>query len=256
MSKNLMLILVLLAGCAEAPPIKATINVLSFKAKEQQPKLPAGIEAGIGEVTPTNIAQRKLEIKVHWKNADPNQVRESVSNENEGTVPIVPMPTFIVRIINKSGKPLSFDKAKIVLADSSGKTFPAILEIKEVVARVEGQIVSLYSALEGNDRVLGPLRDAIAKMPFATTQSQVAPGADWEGFVAVKMDDLRDLEEIDKYMKGVESLSLKLDNLMLAGAPIALSFDFVKFSAPVKMTCPGDLKEPPSIAKCKPEPAP
>jgi hypothetical protein len=68
--------------------------------------------------------------------------------------------------------------------------------------------------------------------------------------------DMQDLGELDKYMKNVEALTLKLENLLLAGAPIGLAFAFERVTVPVKMTCPGDLKEPPSIAKCKPEAAP
>jgi hypothetical protein len=56
--------------------------------------------------------------------------------------PIVPLPTFVVRIVNKTGKPITFDKAKVALVDNTGKSFAGILDASEVQGRNQkGEVV-------------------------------------------------------------------------------------------------------------------
>lgn len=235
-------------GCAEAPPVKATLDVLSFKAREKQPAPPQGISAGVAELTPQTIKQHSgLTFKLTWREADQSQVYSggapSSTTTRDAIVPIVPVPSFAVRIVNKTQSPLSFAKAQIQLTDSKGRTFPPYQGAHEISGRVERDITGAFPSAANNQPLLERLREIINKLPFVTQALTIAPGADWQGVAAFKMD-VHDNAELHELLQGVETLTLKLGDLV---------FEFDRTQLALQVTCPAGTQAP-SLKKCKLDP--
>jgi hypothetical protein len=62
-------------------------------------------------------------------------------------VPVIPLPAFIVRIVNQSDKPVDFSTADIRLEDDKGKVWRPYGGLEEVQGRVETNTIERYPAM-------------------------------------------------------------------------------------------------------------
>jgi hypothetical protein len=254
----LLVSLIVAAGCAEAPPpVNTTLAVTQLRPKAKQPAPPAGITiVGLGTVLAVNAAALKLEVPIVWKERDIRQQVTGSGNsmiEHGGPVPIVPLPTFIVKLKNGSPAPIKFDAAQVVFDDGAGHTWPGILDAKEAADRVEKELVRRYPAAADNPNVLTGLRNALGKLPFTTPATQVAAGSDWEGLIPIKLDG--DAGEIEAIVQAAQKPVLRISNLGGAAKPFELTFELEKETVQLAVTCPGgDKQPPPSLKTCKPAP--
>jgi hypothetical protein len=255
--RTLLLAIIVAAGCAEAPPpVNTTLNVAQLRPKSKQPAPPPGITlVGVGAVLATNAAAMKLEVPITWKERD---IRQQVTGsgspmiEQGGPVPIVPIPTFIVKLKNGTPAPIKFDAAQVVFDDGAGHTWPGILDAKEAASRVEKELVKRYPAAADNQTVLANLRTALGKLPFTTPATQVAAGADWEGLLPIKLDG--DAGEIEAIIQTAQKPVLRISNLGGGTKPFELTFELEKETVQLAVTCPGgDKQPPPSLKTCKPK---
>ena len=259
--RNLWVLGLVLAmgGCAETPPVDATVQVLTFKRHPGEAVDQSGVAIAAEAITPDNLAQHQgLMAKLSWQEVDRNA--PSAGGENfSGSgamitryqmVALIPMPTFEIRIANHSDKPLKFDKAKIAVVDSTGKRFAAFADGGAIAGRVESDITDLYSGLAQKQDSMAYVRDAVSKLPWLSSALVVAPGSEWQGLIAVDLG-VHDLAELDHYLQKVDKLTLELAGVDGGAAPITFDVAFDRAKIGMAMSCPQG--KPPSVDLCKPK---
>jgi hypothetical protein len=247
------------AGCTSLPPVNTTLPVVALKAGEAHSSR-AQVTINAMPVAFTDIAQhRGLLQKIVWEQVDnalSNQARVGSSMRGPAKVrtaivPVVPLPAFIVRIVNHSGKPLDFGAAQLQLVDDKGKRFQLYGDLGAVQGRVQDDIIGQYPMMQQQQKQFELMGDVIVKLPMLTKKTKLEDGADWEGYLLFKLDT-HTPAELDKYLQSVTKLSIQLSNVGGDTSPTELSVPIEKASAGLAVTCEGG--KPQDFAHCTPQP--
>jgi hypothetical protein len=249
------------AACTSLPPVNTTLPVVALKAAEAHSSR-AQVTINAMPIAFTDIEQhRGLLQKIVWQQVNQGLAhRAQVGSSMQGTgemrseiVPVVPLPVFIVRIANHSGKPLDFAAAQLQLVDDKGKRWELYGDLGAVQGRVQDDIVGQNPMMQQQQRQFELMGDVIAKLPLLTKKTKLEDGADWEGYLLFKMD-AHNPGELDKYLQSVTKLSIELSNIGGDASPAVLSVPLEKASAPLAVTCEGG--KPQDFAHCAPQPLP
>jgi hypothetical protein len=249
----LLLALTVSVGCAEAPPIDATVNVLTLKRREGQKIETPNVGVAVELITPANASDYKgITVVATWRERDQNQVvvqlaSEQATKPRKAPVRILPLPLFVVRLANQSKVPVSFANAQLVLEDGKGKTYLPFPNPADMMGRVKTDIIGQYPGTEGNQEFFDNLAGIIAKQPFLDNHVVIQPGQEFQGYLAFKLDS-HDLAELDAYLHNVDGLMLKLKNVQ-GEKPFDVAIAFDKAQVALAMTCPPG--KTPSPKECK-----
>jgi hypothetical protein len=247
------------AGCASAPPVNATLPVTALKAGEAHSSR-SDVTVDVKPIIFTDLqANRGFLMKIGWREVDTSQASRGVGSSMSGgagiqrydIVPLVPLPLFIVRVVNHSAKPLDFSNAQLELVDDKGKHFGLYPDLGAVTGRVQDDIISKVSAMQNQKAQLDSIADAVTKMPMLTKKSQIAAGADWQGYLLFKMDP-HTVGELDKYLQSVGKLTVQLSGISGDASPTEITVPIEKTAAQIAMTCEGG--KPQDFAHCQPQP--
>jgi hypothetical protein len=253
MKTMLLLLAVATVGCAEAPAVNTAVDVLTLKRSADTPLGVESAKVALETLTPDTIDKHpELKMKLRWM--EPDRAAPVVAGQQppskpvEGTVLLVPLPAFLLRIENQGTQAIDFAKAGFKLEDSTGKSFKLIPDGGEVATRVQNDLIGEYPGLSTLEAVMENVRATITKLSFLGKKTQVPPGGSWQGFLVFEMD-VHDVGELDSYLQKVQKLTLKVDNVTVGGAPVTLlSTDLEKGPVKLTMSCPGGQ---PLVKKCK-----
>src|SRR5689334_21990973 len=123
--KNVLFVILLCGGCAEVAPVNATLNVNTIKRHDEEKLGPADVTVAVEVVTPQNVKQYKgVTVTARWRERNQSQANTGTSQgasnstvERSADVPILPLPLFVVRIVNQSHAAVSFGSAQFTLED-------------------------------------------------------------------------------------------------------------------------------------------
>jgi hypothetical protein len=239
--------------------VNTTLPVAALKAGEPHSSR-QNVAIALRPVAYTDLSDHKgLLSKIVWQEIDRSQaVRASVGSSTSGAgvvrtaiVPIVPLPVVLVRITNHSGKPLDFSSAQLQLVDDKGKHFQVYTDLGAVRGRVQDDIIGQYPQMQQQQKQFEMIGDVISKLPVLTQKSQLADGADWEGYLLFKMD-VHSPAELEKYLQSVGKLTVQVTGIGGDASPTELSVPIEKGSAQLAVTCEGG--KPQDFSHCQPQP--
>jgi hypothetical protein len=236
-----LLCLLAFAGCVEAPPVKTTLPMQTLTAP---PEATAGdVTVAVEPLTWQSwTADGRIRARLSWREADRNapiaigSTAPPPSVVREAEVPIVPLPTFRVRVKNAGAQPLKLDR--IELSDGKHKWKP-LQSIGDVQGRVEADLLERYPGLGAMREALDGVRSAIAQLPIAQKQLSVPPNGTWEGYLCFA-SDAHDADELNDLLGAVEKVTLTVGETTLT---------LPRSTVQKPVMCPGDLKKP-SAKKC------
>jgi hypothetical protein len=97
---------------------------------------------------------------------------------------MLPVPSYVVRVVNRSDHPVSFSRASFRLLASDGRLQPAYdsgslqgLMETEIIAGTDDRRVPHEWAIQ-------QARSYFGQLPILDGQRVVAPGAEWSGYIA------------------------------------------------------------------------
>ncbi len=254
--KNFALIPLLIAGCAELPPVHTTLSMQSLKAPPQATA--QDVTIGVDPITYESWKEHiDLHTKISWQETDRNAPMGMGDRPGSNTarvtrsaeVSLVPLPAMRVTIHNSSSHALKLDHAKLELGDGRHQ-WAAMTSTGEVQGRAEGDIIGAYPAINDNHSVLDGLSGVIGQLPLLTPSLSVAAGASWEGFVCFKVE-VHDADEFNDLMQADDKLTFVVAGVELDGKALPpFTFVLPKETLPKQVTCPGEEKKP-SVKKCK-----
>jgi hypothetical protein len=247
----------LAAGCVSLPPVSTTLPVAGLKAGEPHVSR-ANVSVEVKPILYTDLSDnRGFLIKLGWQEVDTSQVNRNMNGSGNtgktvyGIFPLMPMPLFIVRISNHSGKVLDFSNAQLQLVDDKGKTFQLYSDMGAVAGRVQDDIISKVSAMQNQKAQLDSITDSINKQPVLTKKSRIADGADWQGYLVFKMDS-HTPAELDKYLQSIGKLTVQLSKIGGDATPADISVPIEKVPAQLAVTCEGG--KPQDFSHCEQQP--
>ncbi|HZS39117.1 MAG TPA: hypothetical protein VFF06_19935 [Polyangia bacterium] len=245
-----------MSGCAamggSTKPTRARVDFHSLKAREHAPLEGGGVLMRAGVIMPDTAARFPMVIaQVHWFEYDESMPTDhNVVNarppkvERWGNLTLVPYPTFVVGVANRSGHAVRFAADQFHLEDAQGKRYEAFRDRAALAGRIERDIISIYQGLLSSRAVVDGVREKIGRLPLVTGAQEVPDGGEALGLVAFEID-VHNAAELDAWIAGVDHLTLRSDL-----AP-ALEFHFDRFATALEVTCP-DGAVTPSLEKCKP----
>lgn len=250
-------LLLLCAGCASGVATGATqgrravLPLTSLRARTSQAVDHEGVGVAAGLITWDSARRYKdAMVIVHWLEGNERYATSHVGVGNQGhlserwgEVPILPMPTFMVGIANRTDKPLRIEPSRFVLVDGRGQTYAPIADLGAITGRVEEQLIASYRGLVNADAVRNGLVEKLGTLPFLTRAVEVAPGADWVGYVPFQVSNVGPAE----WARFARSGGLVLRFTDERGT-VPLSFD--PFEAKLQVTCPDDEKA--TLERCAP----
>jgi hypothetical protein len=249
------------AGCAEVKPVDATLKVMAISRATEPTVSRTGVAVAIEPVDYTNIDKWKgAQVRLAWAEQANGPLEATPGSSGGGprrtvrqNVAVVPLPAFIVRIVNQSDKPVDFSTADIRLEDDKGKAWRPYGGIEEVQGRVETTTIERYAALNGNNKALEALREIIAQLRVLDKKVKVAPGGEWQGFLLFKMD-ARNYVELDSYLSSITKLTLRMMNIGGGADPMTIVAGIARAPKDLNVLCPAG--EPQTKERCKERPLP
>jgi len=258
--------LVLISGCApEAPQVKTNLSIAALKAAEPKSSR-ADVTMNVRVVGYTELNENKgLLARVMWREVDRGQTYSAGEGgyrpgsggtrapgvERTGIVPVVPVPAFIVRVVNHSKKTLDFSSAQLQLVDDKGRHFDIYADLGEVTGRVEGDIMIRFPKMQEQREQLERIREIVTKETVLTKKTRIEPGVDWQGYLLFKMDP-RTPAELEKYLAGVAKLTVQLSGIGGDTQPASIEIPIEKATGTLPVSCPGN--KPQSMDNCTPQP--
>lgn len=251
--KRALLGCLLLAGCAENL-VQAKVAVPSFEAASEpvavtRPKVSVLVEA-LGYA---NLENGKIpKIKASWGEVDRSQAvmagGRGGSKMRYADLPLIPLPSFGVAIINSSAAPIAFKGARVRLESKSGKTFKAILEAEEIAGRVEVLTREQFPSTGEQRQLLEQLRDAVMRVPLLSSDTKLAAGERFDGVLVVDFSAYN-LKELDSVLASDDSYSIVFENVGGGSEPFAIKVPMKKTSETITARCPDG--KPPTAQICK-----
>jgi len=246
-------------GCAEVKPVDATLKVMAISRSTEPTVSRTGVAVAIDAVDYTNIDKWKgAQVKLAWTEQAGGPLEAQMGSSTSGArrtvrqnVAVVPLPAFVVRIVNQSDKPVDFSTADIRLEDDKGKVWRPYAGLEEVQGRVETNTMERYSAVQGNNQALEGLRRIIAQLPVLDKNLKVAPGSEWQGFLLFKMD-ARNFAELDSYLSSITKLTLRAVNIGGGADPMTIVAGIARAPKDLNVTCPAGEEQ--TKERCKERP--
>jgi hypothetical protein len=248
-------------GCGPTlPPVNTSLAIAGLKAGEVKSSR-QNVSIDVRPVTYTDLSSnRGLLMKIRWQEVDRSQATSAgagmgqaarSTKEASDIVPLVPVPTFIVRVVNHSGKTLDFSNAQVQLVDDKGKQFELYKDAGAVVGHVQDDIIGVHSQMQNQKNQLDSIADAIGKMQLLTKKTQIADGADWQGYLLFKMES-HGAAELDKYLQSVGKLTVQVNGIGGDSQPAQIEVPIEKVAAQLPVTCEGG--KPQDFAHCQQQP--
>ena len=246
------LLMMLCSGCAEVPPVSAKVDVATMRLSKEQSLGNEKVGIALDLVTPDTLAEHpELRVNARWHEKNDAQVYTGSMTgvQNMKTVsaklPILPLPAFVVRIINRSDAPISFGRARFELKDDLGKVWKTYKDAGDITGRLETDLISTHPNATNDSSLVETMRDLVSKVPLLDRTIRVAPHADWQGYLVFELS-AHDLQELHAYLAGVKSLTLTVTDVDGTEPLVA---NLVRTQVQLTMTCQGD--KPPSVKTCK-----
>jgi hypothetical protein len=247
------------AGCGGVGPTGATngrrgtVPVTTWRAHDAQAVDHGGVGVVAGIIT-WDTARRYHDamVVVHW--LEGNERMPTLHNgrvgvigpkaERWGEVPILPMPTFVLGIANRSDHPVRVDPAQLELVDGAGGHFKPLADLGSITGRVEEQLFATYRGLINAPAIRDGVREKIATLKLLVKPVVIAPGSDWVGYVAFALPATGPAE-LAGYAEKVGAVELRLVD---ETGTVSLAFD--KVPGTLMVMCPDD--ERPTLDRCAP----
>jgi hypothetical protein len=257
--KAAVAVVLLCVGCAGAGPTGATngrrgvVPVTTWRAHDAKAIDHDGVGVVAGIIT-WDSARRYHDamVVVHWLEGNDKMPTSRTGNvgvigpkaERWGEVPILPMPTFMLGIANRSDHPVRVDPAQLELVDGAGGHYRPLSDLGSITGRVEEQMFATYRGLINAPAIRDGVREKIATLKLLTKPVVVAPGSDWVGYVAFALPATGPAE-LGEYAERVGTVELRFSD---EKGTVPIAFDKVVGS--LMVMCPDDEK--PALDRCLP----
>jgi hypothetical protein len=249
--RTTVLFMMLLGGCAEVAPITAKVDVATLRLPKEQSLGDEKVGVALDLITPDQRdAHPELLIKASWHEKNDSMVHTGMVTQTSALktvsakLPLLPLPAFVVRIINKGGAPVSFANAKFTLSDDRGKSYDIYPDAAEIEGRLEADLMSSHPLAMNDNQLLEGLREVVARLPLLTRATRVPANGEFQGYLVFKLD-AHDLGELHEWLGGVHGLTLSVTGVDGASPLVA---QVVRTVVPLTMTCQGD--KAPSVKTC------
>jgi hypothetical protein len=249
--RKTLIVMLLLGGCAEVPPITAKVDVATLRLSKEQPAGDEKVGVALDLITPDQRdAHPELQIKASWHEKSDSMVHTGMVTQTSALktvsarLPLLPLPAFVVRIINKGGAPVSFANAQFALRDDRGRTYSIYPDSSEIEGRLEADLMSTHPLAMSDNQLLEGLREVVARLPLLTRNTRVAVNSEFQGYLVFKLD-AHDLAELHEWLGDVHRLTLSVTGVDGA-SPLVVQVE--RTVVPLTMSCQGD--KPPSVKTC------
>jgi hypothetical protein len=254
--KTFLWCLLIAAGCAETPMVKTPLDLYSLKTHET-PNTKEGVGFAVEPITFDTLVQYPAAtINARWNERNQNQVNMGMGGasqsmvERSARVPLLPLPSLIVRVVNHSGHTIKLAGAQFALKDDKGASYRLYPSANEIQGRIYSDIQSTLPELANSQPAMEQIQSVIAKLPLLNQAAEIKNDEEWQGYLAVDFKAHNGVE-LDALLQNIERFSLEIAGAKDdSGAPVALSAALDRVKLKVTMNCPQGA--PPSAARCKP----
>jgi len=255
MRKTLLALLLATAGCAELPPVKTTLDVATIRVSKEQPLGSPDVGMALAVVTPDNVqSHRDLMVTARWRGTDHSQVFDNRNGiaptatvMKSAEVPLVPLPAFLVRLVNRTDVPISFEHARFALKDDLGHSYDIYDDAGAVTGRVTTDFSGSHEEAGSNPQLIEWLANIVGRLTFLNRSTKIPAHGDFQGILVFKLKP-RDLAELNDFLGAVGNFTVEITGA--AGPPnLTLMAKLDKTEVPLSMTCPGGTT--PTVKACK-----
>jgi len=245
------LLLMLAGGCAEVAPITAKVDVATLRLPKEQALGSEKVGLALDLITPDNLkTHAELLVNARWTEKNDAMVHTGgafgVNNTKtvSAKLPLLPLPAFVVCIINRGGAPISFEHAQITLRDDRGRRYSIYPDAGEIEGRLESDLMSTHPMAVNDNQLLERLREVVARLPLINRSTRVPANGDFQGYLVFKLS-AHDLGELSDFLGDVQKLTVSMTGL--DGAE-PLQAEVMRTNVTLTMTCRGD--KTPSVKTC------
>jgi len=232
---------------------RALLPITTLTARQSQAVDHHGVGVAAGIITWDSARRYKdAMVVVHWLEGNerlPALHAGNVGNigqvsERWGEMPILPMPTFMIGIANRTDKPLRVEPSRFVLVDAAGKQYATVKDLAGIEGLVQDQTIGAYRGLINADAVRNGMHEKLGTLPLLTSVVDVPPGGDWVGYVVFQVPAVG-LGEWGRFVERSGTMEVRFTD---ERGTVALAFD--KAERKVMVTCPDDEKA--TLERCAP----